>query len=45
MKRATKTIRICKKLHARIKRHVKPLGMKLEAWTEKQLEGTLVNPK
>jgi len=41
MKRKTKTIRICKKLHARIKTKVKTLGMKLEAWTEHQLDAAL----
>jgi len=36
-----KTLRICERLHARIKKHVKPTGMKLEAWTEKQLQWAL----
>jgi hypothetical protein len=44
MKRETKTIRICKKLHRRIKRHVKPRGLKLEAWSEQKLSDALLEP-
>lgn len=41
MKEKTTTIRIKKKLHLRIKKHLKPYGTRIENWTERKLIAAL----